>query len=89
VVRINISIPGALDSSIREAEITKVLKVAHHVVIAKEIKRGTRLRLGELTGQNLSPVEALKRYLETKKVNEERKKVLLEFGEKLICQSEN
>ena len=89
VVRINISIAGTLESSIREAEITKVLKVAHHVVIAKEIKRGTRLRLGELTSQSLSPVEALKKYLETKKVSEERQKVLLEYGEKLICQSED
>jgi hypothetical protein len=36
----------------------------------------------------LSPIEALKRYLETKKVRDERQKVLLEYGEKLIWEAE-
>ncbi len=88
IVRVHISLPGALEASVREVEINKALKAAHFVVIAKEVRQEARLRLGELTGQGLSPIEALKRYLETKKVNDERQKVLLEYGEKLIWQAE-
>ncbi len=89
VVRIQITLPGALDSSIREGEINRALKVAYYAVIAKEIKQSARLRLGELTSQSLSPMEALKKYLETKKLSNEKQKVLLEYGEKLIWQAEH
>jgi hypothetical protein len=40
--------------------------------------------LGEWVSQKLAPTEALKKYLETKSVPEERKKVLLDYGERLI-----
>jgi hypothetical protein len=36
----------------------------------------------------LTPVEALKKYLETKKMAGERQKVLLEYGEKLMWEVE-
>jgi len=36
----------------------------------------------------LTPVEVLKKYLETKKVSDERQKVLLEYGERLIWDTE-
>jgi DNA repair protein SbcD/Mre11 len=88
VVRVHISLPAALAASVREVEINKALKAAHCAVIAKEVRQEARLRLGELTSQRLSPIEALKRYLETKKVRDERQKVLLEYGEKLIWQAE-
>jgi exonuclease SbcD len=88
VVRVHISLPAALEASVREVEITKALRTAHHAVVAKEVRQESRLRLGELTGLGLSPIEALKKYLETKKVSDERQKVILEYGEKLICQAE-
>ncbi|MGD0353141.1 MAG: exonuclease SbcCD subunit D [Dehalococcoidia bacterium] len=88
VVRVHISLPAALEASVREVEINKALKAAHCAVIAKEVRQEARLRLGELTSQRLSPIEALKRYLDTKKVRDERQKVLLEYGEKLIWQAE-
>jgi exonuclease SbcD len=88
VVRVHICLPAALEASVREVEINKALKAAHCAVIAKEVRQEARLRLGELSSQRLSPVEALKIYLETKKVRDERQKVLLEYGEKLIWQAE-
>jgi exonuclease SbcD len=88
VVRVHIGLPAALEASVREVEINKALKAAHYAVVAKEVRQEARLRLGELTSQGLSPIEALKRYLETKKVRDERQKVLLEYGEKLIWQAE-
>jgi exonuclease SbcD len=88
VVRVYIGLPAALEASIREIDINKALKQAHYAVIAKEVRQDSRLRLGESVSQMLSPFEALKRYLETKKVRAERQEVLLEYGEKLIWQME-
>jgi hypothetical protein len=44
--------------------------------------------LGEWTSQQLTPTEALKKYLETKKVSDERQEVLLKYGERLIWEAE-
>jgi exonuclease SbcD len=88
VVRVHIYLPASLEACIRDAEINKTLRAAHYALVAKEVRQEARLRLGELTSQSLSPIEALKRYLETKKVSDERQKVLLEYGEKLIRRAE-
>ena len=88
IVRVRICLPAALEASVRDIEINKALKEAHYAVVAKEVRQEARLRLGELATQGLSPIEALERYLETKKVRLERQKVLLEYGEKLIWQME-
>jgi exonuclease SbcD len=88
VVRVHIFLPAALEACIRDAEINRALRAAHHVIVAKEVKQQARLRLGELTSQSLSPVEALKIYLDTKQVSDERQKILLEYGEKLLQQAE-
>jgi exonuclease SbcD len=87
VVRVHIYLPAALEACVRDAEINKALRAAHYAIVAKEVRQQARLRLGEVTSQSLSPVEALKRYLDTKKVSYERQKVLLEYGEKLIRQA--
>jgi len=88
IVRVQISMPSALETSLRDVEIYKALREAHYVTIAKEARQETCLRLGEWTSQKLAPFEALKRYLENKKVPDERQKVLLEYGEKLIWEAE-
>lgn len=88
VVRVRISLPGALEASLRDTEISKALRMAHYVTIAKEVRHEVRLRLGEWASQKLTPVEALQKYLETKKVSAERQKALLEYGEKLMWELE-
>jgi exonuclease SbcD len=88
VVRVQLSLPGAVETLLRDAEINKALKVAHYVTIAKEVRQESRLRLGQWTSQELTPVEALRKYLEMKKVPEDRKKVLLEYGERLVLEAE-
>jgi exonuclease SbcD len=88
VVRVRLSLPGALETLLRDAEIYKALKEAHYVTVAKEVRQEARLRLGEWTSQQLTPTEALKKYLETKKVSDERQEVLLKYGERLIWEAE-
>ena len=84
IVRLQISLPAEVEAQLRDNEIRDALKEAHFFSIARDIKRETRLRLGTSTVEELTPVEALKKYLETQNVSAERTRLLLEYGEKLI-----
>jgi len=84
VVRLNISLPAEVEGQLRDNDIRDALKEAHYFTIAKEVERETRLRLGEWAAEEITPLDALKAYLESKKVSPERAKILLQYGEKLI-----
>ncbi|MFC1983999.1 exonuclease SbcCD subunit D [Chloroflexota bacterium] len=84
IVRLNISLPAETGSQLRDNDIRNILKEAYYFTIAKDIQRETRLRLGKWTAEEIPPLDALKAYLESKKVSPERTKLLLEYGEKLM-----
>ncbi len=84
IVRLNITLPSSLEGQLRDADIRETLEEAHFSTIAREIQREARLRLGQFTAEEITPLEALKKYLESKKTPPERTKVLMEYGEKLI-----
>jgi len=85
IVRLQISLPAEHQGQLRDNDIRDVLKDAYYSTIIKDIQRETRLRLGKWTAEELTPVEALKKYLETRKdLSQERAKLLLEYGERLI-----
>jgi DNA repair protein SbcD/Mre11 len=84
VVRLNISLPSTLEGQLRYNEIRDVLKEAHYFSINRDVQRETRLRLGGRNVEEITPLAALKAYLESQKVAPERQKILLEYGEKLI-----
>ncbi len=84
IVRLNISLPAEIEGQLRDNDIRNTVKEAHYFTIAKDIKREARLRLGQWTAEEIAPLDALKAYLESKKVSPERAKILLEYGEKLI-----
>lgn len=84
IVRLNISLPAEAEGQLRDNDIRSALKEAHYFTIARDIKRETRLRLGKLTAEEITPLEALKVYLESKKLAPERARTLLEYGERLI-----
>jgi len=84
VVRLNISLPAQMEGQLRDNDIRNALKEAHYFAVARDIQRETRLRLGQWTVEEITPIEALKAYLESKKVSPERTNILLEYGEKLI-----
>ena len=84
IVRLNISLPAEIDCHIRYGEIRDALGSAHYFTIAREIKRETRLRLGNRPTAEITPLAALKAYLDAQQVPPERQKVLLEYGEKLM-----
>jgi len=84
IVRLNISLPAQVEGQLRDNDIRSALKEAHHFTIARDIKREIRLRLGKWTAEEITPIEALKVYLQSKKISPERAKTLLEYGERLI-----
>jgi hypothetical protein len=84
IIRLNISLPAEHEGLLRDNDIGSVLAEAHYFAIAKDIRRETRLRLGKWTAEEITPREALKAYLESKKVPPERAKILLQYGQKLI-----
>jgi hypothetical protein len=87
IARVQLTIPRSLEPLLHDADIYKVLKEAYYVTIGKEIIRDYNSRSGEWQSEELTPVQALKKYLETKNVPEARRKTLLEFGGRLIEES--
>ena len=84
VVRLKISLPGHLGSVLREGEILKALKEAYNIRIAKELRRPARGRASGWIKDTMTPLEALSKYMESNNVPIEKRKKLLEYGEKLI-----
>jgi DNA repair protein SbcD/Mre11 len=84
IVRLNISLPSSLEGQLRNNDIKDALKDTQAFTIARDIQRETRTRLGSRPAEEITPLDALKAYLETQQVPPERQKVLLEYGEKLI-----
>jgi exonuclease SbcD len=84
IVRLNINLPSSLEGQLRNNEIREALKNTHNFTIAREIQRETRLRMGNRTAEEVTPLDALKTYLESQKISPERQKILLEYGDKLI-----
>jgi len=85
VVRLSISLPAEVEGQFRDSDIRSALGEAHYFTIARDIRREARVRLGGVAAEEISPLDALKSYLESKKgISPERARLLLEYGERLI-----
>lgn len=84
IVRMRIDLPANLANNLREGEIIKALKGAYNISIIKNVRHVTRGRAqGMITG-SMSPLDALKKYLENGNISTERREKLLSYGESLI-----
>lgn len=83
IVRIEISLPAAVSGKLRDNDIRSAAREAYYLTVAKDIKRESRLRLGKGALEGITPLDALKAWLEMNH-KPERAKTLLEYGEKLI-----
>jgi exonuclease SbcD len=87
IVRLQIKLSAAKESLLQENEIRKSLGEAYFIAaINKEVDREHRSRLESYSAEGLTPMQALKLYLESKKTPKDRTKVLIEYGEKLMQQ---
>jgi len=89
VVRLNIKLPSMLEGQLRDGEIREALNPAHYISITREVQRETRMRLGNRNAEEITPYDALEAWLETQSFEPERRKVLLDYGQKLIEGKEN
>ena len=89
IVRVEITVPGELEGHLRDAEIRNALDGAHYVAsISRQVIEETRTRLGGTYTKALEPREALKRYLESRNVPEDRADVLMKKAENLMEEQE-
>jgi len=85
IVRLQICLPAQIEGQLRDSDIRNALREAHYFTVAKDIERQTRPRLGSWAAEEITPLEALKAYLESRKdITPERARLLLEYGERLI-----
>ncbi len=88
IVRVQVAIPERLAGLLSEGEIRRALKDAHFIAaIAREVAREHRSRMAGCSAEGITPLEALKAYLKVKKP-EVAPKLLLEYGERIIRESE-
>jgi DNA repair protein SbcD/Mre11 len=85
IVRINLALPPGLAGKLRDNDIRSAVKDAYYLSISKEIQRENRLRMGKGAMEGITPEEALKAYLEAR-YPQERAKILLEHGRRLIME---
>ena len=87
VVRVQIAVPQRLAAHLSDVEIRRALKEAHYIAaIAREVEREQRPRMAGFSAEGVTPLQALKAYIE---VNKPRVKpeLLLEYGQRLINES--
>ncbi|MFH1662747.1 MAG: exonuclease SbcCD subunit D [Chloroflexota bacterium] len=84
IVRLQISLPQESEGQILDGDIRNALKDAHYYAITKDVKRQSRLRLDGHSAEEITPLAALKAYLEDKKFSKSHTKLLLKYGEELI-----
>lgn len=91
IVRVELDYPEAIEGQVRDSDIRLLLRDAQNVSISKNVERESRVRLGGERGEDLAPRRMLELYLDSADSNRltpERKKQLLDYGERLIWERE-
>ena len=85
VVRVNVSVPTELEGHLNESEIRNALQGAHFVAsISREVPDRKPSRLGSSYVRGIDPREALRLYLQSRNVPDDRSRVLMSRAEELI-----
>ncbi len=86
IVRVIINIPASCEEELQMDKIKKALHDANYIAgISRNVERKERARIEGLEEvERLTPVEALKKYFESKKFPPEKQKRLEEYAQKLL-----
>ena len=85
IVRVSIRLQAEQDAYLRQEEIRQALEGAHFVAsISREVAEQPRNRLGHQSSDGLEPREALRLYLESRQVPNDRAKVLMRHAAELM-----
>ena len=73
------------DAHLRETEIRAALEPAHFIAsISREIEGTRRTRISPSEGEDLQPMQALGIYLDSRKIEGERREKIMRKAEELI-----
>lgn len=86
VVRLTINIPAACQGEIQMDQIKKAFSKAHYIAgISRNVERKERLKIdGQEEVERLTPIEALEKYFEAKKIDPIKRKQLEKFASQLL-----
>jgi len=85
VVRVRIALAAESDAHLRETEIRAALEPAHFIAsITREIAGERRTRISPSEGEDLQPMQALGLYLDSRKIEGERRDKIMRKAEELI-----
>jgi exonuclease SbcD len=85
IVRVYVQLSAGGAGLLKENEIRKALEPAHVVaVISKEIERAERGRWSGSGAEGLTPMQALRRYLQAQNMPEDESRRVLEYAEPLV-----
>jgi exonuclease SbcD len=85
VVRVRITLPGELESHLREPDIRQALEAAHYIAaISHEVEGMRRTRLGTDVSEGLQPMQALRLYLESRGTEPARREKIMRYAEELM-----
>jgi exonuclease SbcD len=85
VVRLILRMRADQEPLLRDRDVRALLSEAHFVAgIARDVEREARVRLGDLSPEEMSDPELLAKYLETRNVDPDRANVLLEHAETIF-----
>ncbi len=90
ILRVRITTPSELEVHLNESDIRQALSPAHYVTaISHEVDQPRRTRIPVGAAEGLSPMDALKMYLESRGMDDERRTTLLTYAGELITAEEN
>jgi exonuclease SbcD len=90
VVRLILHLRADQEPLVRDRDVRALLADAYFVGgINREVERDARVRLGDLAPEEMSDRELLNKYLETKSVDAERMKELLEHAEAIFANDDD
>ena len=90
IVRVAIRLQAEQDAYLRQEEIRQALESAHFVAsISREVAEQPRNRLGNRSSDGLEPREALRLYLESRQVPDDRAEVLMRHAAELMAEPED
>ena len=85
IVRLRMSLPADLDHRVREQDIRHALSAAHYVAaITRDVEQDRRTRIPAAVAEGLTPIDALRLYLEGREMDAERRKKVLGMAEELV-----
>ncbi len=85
IVRVRVEMSAEMEPAFREAAVRQALAPAHYVAgIERQVRREARTRLGAEAAESLTPMQAVRHYLESRNVPEDRERLLMEYAERLL-----